>query len=82
MTNTELNKAVKKLYATHYSMSFQSNDEYFKYIETEFKTEFKRLYYADDTLHALTKENLLKMLVLNRKHRVIEFHQFGQNIKF
>ena len=82
MTIQELNKAVKKLYSTHYTMSFKSNDEYYEYIEKEFKPEFKRLYFADDTLQALTKDNILKLLVLNRKHRVIDFHRFGINIKF
>jgi hypothetical protein len=44
------------------------------------KKEFRRLYDADRELKYVSKDNILRMLILNRRHRVIPFHQFGTGI--
>lgn len=81
MNTRELNRDVKKLSSELYRLSFEDSKKYFDYVAGEGSTEFKRLYYADDTLNSLTKDNILRMFRMNLRHRFIAFHQFGLNIK-
>lgn len=80
MTTKELNKAIKILSIQYTKMSGADNDLFYKWLETTFTPEFKRVYYADDSFQYINRESILILLVLNRKTRVIPFHQFGINI--
>lgn len=77
MTPKELNRDIKRLAAEIYRMSFESNGDYFKYIEREAKEEFTRLFYADQAFEYMSHASMKIMLRLNVKHRYIQFHQFG-----
>ena len=48
MTTRQLNNRIKTMAQKHYHESFKSNEEFFKYIEDEFKQEFKTCYNAAD----------------------------------
>ncbi len=71
MTNAELNRDIKRL-------SKIENIDSDK--EEEFKTEFKRLYYADRDFTAMNKESIRMMIRLNLRYRIIAFHHFGLDI--
>jgi len=81
MTLRQLNNRIKDLAQRHHQESFKDIDIFFKYIENEFKPEFKTCYNAAD-LQDLSKESILILLRLNLRHRVIELHQFGININY
>jgi len=81
MTLRQLNNRIKILAQRHHHESFKDIDTFFKYIENEFKPEFKTCYNAAD-LQDLSKESILILLRLNLRHRVIELHQFGININY
>lgn len=85
MTNQELNRDIKRLFVK-YTNSRKSEDtsnwsqkdwDNYEKQELEFKTEFKRLYYADSNFTALNKNSLLMMLSMNNTLRAITFHVFG-----
>ena len=79
MTNQELNRDIKRLYN---KIEFlKDNESFFAFIEGEGKKEFIRLYRADDTAEVLTKDNLLRMMTLNRRYRFVAFHHFYINSK-
>lgn len=66
MTNSELNRDIKRLYRS------VENGK----INPDFEKEFKRLYYADKEASVLTLKSLKIMMALNRIYRVIPFHVF------
>jgi hypothetical protein len=80
MTKQELNRDIKRLFKEFKKAA--ENLEIEKYFEVaeELKKEFRRLYDADRELKYVSKDNILRMLILNRRHRVIPFHQFGTGI--
>jgi len=71
MTKQELNRDIKRLYNKIESLRSGNNDTFFKFIEGEGKNEFTRLYYADQTTEYLTKDSLVKMMILNKQHHYI-----------
>lgn len=77
MTTSELNRDVKRLLKTFQKLDSTNSDAYFKAIDEQIKSEFLRLYHADKSLNALTKNNLLIMLRLNNKFQIVPLHQFG-----
>jgi len=81
MTNQELNRDIKRLYNKIESLKNSDNENFYTFIEGEGKKEFRRLYFADDTADVLTKDNLLRMMTLNRRYRLVAFHQFYINSK-
>lgn len=74
MTKAQLNRDVKNLFKNFEKI--KSQDNYYEQVEI-LKKEYQRLYNADNKFEYLTRDNILRMMVLNRKHRVIQFHQFG-----
>lgn len=81
MTKNELNRDIKRLKSEIYRMSFESLETYYKYIDTEARKEFKRLYYADDKFQYMNKTSVLIMLRLNLSHRFVVLHHFGIGIE-
>lgn len=81
MTTRQLNNRIKVLAQRHYHESFKDIDTFLKYIENEFKPEFKTCYNAAD-IEDLSKESILILLRLNLRHRVIALHNFGININY
>lgn len=81
MTTRQLNNRIKVLAQRHYHESFKDLDIFLKYVENEFKPEFKTCYNAAD-IEDLSKESILILLRLNLRHRVISFHNFGININY
>ena len=79
MTNLELNRDIKRLYNKIESLKDTDVDAFYSYIETDAKKEFNRLYHADNSAKVLTKDNLLRMMTLNRRYRFIPFHTFYIN---
>ena len=81
MTKNELNRDIKRLKSEIYRMSFESLETYLKYIETDAKKEFTRLYYADQQFEYINRTSVLIMLRLNLSHRFIPLHLFGNGIE-
>jgi hypothetical protein len=81
MTNQELNRDIKRLYNKIESLKNSNNENFYTFMEGEGKKEFIRLYRADDTAEVLTKDNLLRMMTLNRRYRFVVFHQVYINSK-
>jgi hypothetical protein len=81
MTKNELNRDIKRLKSEIYRMSFESLETYYKYIDTEARKEFKRLYYADQSFEYMNKNSVLIMFRLNLKHRFLPLHSFGLGIE-
>lgn len=77
MTTSQLNSAIKKLSSEIYHRSFGDVNEYNNYIQNEAKSEYLRLYNADNTLKSMTKDSLLRMIRMNNCHRFIPIHTFG-----
>jgi hypothetical protein len=75
MKPSELNRDIKRLSAKVKSISNSPN--YFDIVESEIKTEFKRLYYADTELKYMNLNSIKIMLRLNVQLRIIPFHNFG-----
>jgi hypothetical protein len=82
MTQRELNRDIKRLGAEIYRMSFQDQNEYFKYLENVAKPEFIRLYHADGSFEFMNLSSIKIMLRLNVAHKFIALHQFGLNINY
>lgn len=80
MTTKKLNADIKKLRDEIYRKSFESHDEYFRYLREEAETEFIKLYRADNNFKSLTKESVLILFRLNLAHRFVPFHQFGIDV--
>jgi hypothetical protein len=79
MTKAELNRDIKRLYNKVDSLQ---GDVFYSFIENEGKKEFNRLYYADSSADALTKDNLLRMMSLNRRYHFVPSHTFYISSKF
>ena len=85
MTNQELNRDIKRLYkkflnrrtgdTTNWTLTDWKNYEDY---DNEIKTEFYRLYKADENFDALNITTLKMLLNINNALRVIQFHVFGQ----
>jgi hypothetical protein len=73
MTNQELNRDIKRLYNKIESLKNSNKENFYTFMEGEVKKEFIRLYRADDTAEVLTKDNLLRMMTLNRRYRFVSF---------
>jgi len=71
MTKQELNRDVKRLWNNH--LKCDNYDQ----IEKTVIPEFKRLYGADKDFKYLNRDNILRIMVLNRKYNIIPFHRFG-----
>jgi hypothetical protein len=76
MTNSELNRDIKRLYKSVKTLENTNNEKFFDAIQNESKKEFTRLYFADKKAEFITKDSLLKMMVLNRRYCFIAFHNF------
>lgn len=81
MTTQELNRDIKRLYASIKKLQGQP-DKYYSYIENEAKKEFMRLYRADDKFEYMSKESMKIMLRLNIRHRFNALHNFGIFIEY
>lgn len=82
MTKNELNRDIKRLYAKISRLSNgNNNDAYYHYLQNQGQKEFERLYWASDDFSLLTKQSILILLVLNRRHRFMAFHNFGNKIE-
>lgn len=79
MTTRQLNNRIKLLAQRHYHESFKNIETFFKYVENEFKPEFKICYNAADIEH-LSKESILILLSLNLRHKIIPY--FGIDINY
>jgi hypothetical protein len=83
MTKQELNKAIKKLFRNWRIASEDSKSDikhYFESVEPNMKKEYQRLYFADSKFEYISRDNILRMIILNRRHRVIPFHQFATQV--
>ncbi len=85
MTNSELNRDIKRLKAAiskeQSKITQDNNEAYFKFIEDKAKPEFLRLYRADQEFTAINLQSIKIMLRLNVRFRIVPFHQFGLMIK-
>ena len=72
-----INKEIKTLHKNLCLSTFESNDVFFNYVETKAKQEYIRLYEATKDCSGVTKDSIIMLLTMNRKHRFIPFHQFG-----
>ncbi len=79
MTNQELNRDIKRLWNKVESLvtNGTNNDTYFTIVEKEIKPEFIRLYNADREFKALNRQNILILLKLNLRYRIVPLHAFG-----
>lgn len=75
MNTRELNRRIHRLYRDEKLM--QDTPDYWQYIEKTAKPEYKTLYNEDDKFERMSRRSILIMLVLNRRLRVITFHNFG-----
>jgi len=85
MTNSELNRDIKRLYSSFKNRISENtekwtNQDWAKYEaeESKLKLEFHRLYHADRNFDVLNIKTMKMMLHLNNSLRVIPFHVFGQ----
>jgi len=90
MTSKELNRDVKKLWKNinkRYN-NVKANtknitiEEYFAYVNNEARTEFLRLYQADNKFEYMSKSSILMMLRLNLRHEFEPKHMFGIYIAY
>lgn len=77
MTAKELNRDIKRLANEIYRISFEDQNKYLAYLESEAKKEFLRLYRADKQFEYMNKQSILIMLRLNVRHRFEAHHMFG-----
>lgn len=70
MTNSELNRDIKRLFKNHFESSESGLPE-------EGRKEFLRLYHADSGFSVITADNIKRLLRFNLRHRVIQLHSFG-----
>lgn len=68
MTNRELNRDIKRLIKLDMSNDFK------------LQLEFHRLYDADRSFEAMSKQSIRIMMRLNIRHRFVAFHTFGLHI--
>jgi hypothetical protein len=78
MTKQELNRDIKRLFKKFHDWMMQEHTDWDKC--EELKKEFNRLYNADQQFEYISRENILRLVILNRRHRIIPFHQFGTGI--
>lgn len=82
MTKQELNRDIKRFYNKVETLLNGDNKAlFYKYIETDGKKEFNRLYFADTTTEYLNKNSLVMMINLNLRYRFIAYHVFYINAK-
>ncbi len=75
MTKAELNKEVKALWK-----KVKSTEVFCEWTETEIEAKYKILYYVDHDFTYLNRDNVLRMVIMNRKFHIIPWHQFGLDI--
>lgn len=83
MTQSELNKAIKKLYKEYSNLSaFGTSDatEYWQKHD-QFKKQFVLLYREDTGAEMLTISSLKMMITLNHSLRAVPFHYFYLDLK-
>lgn len=76
MTNKELNRDIKRLY-TAIENSELERDAFYEWLETYAKKEFKRLHGADREFTAITKDNLVRLMIINRRWNFISHYTFA-----
>jgi hypothetical protein len=81
MTNSELNRDIKRLYSKIKSLRNNNNDAFFTFIDGDAKKEFNRLYFADNKAEVLNLQSLKIMMTLNRRYRFISLYTFYINIE-
>lgn len=79
MVKTELNRFWKLLYKRHQNNKSRK-DDWYEWIETTFKPEFRRLYFADKEFKDLNANSIKIAIVLNRKYNIIPHHRFGLDV--
>mgnify|MGYP000612029665 CR=1 FL=1 len=79
MTTQQLNRDIKRLAAT--VKKHKQNGETLQK-EEEIRKELNRLYYADTTLEAASKNSLMILIRLNLRFRAIPLHIFGLDIEY
>jgi hypothetical protein len=81
MTKQEFNRDIKRLFKDWKKASEgTASEEYFSEVEPKMKKEFQRLYFADSEFKYISRDNILRMIILNRRHRIIPFHQFATQV--
>jgi hypothetical protein len=81
MTKQELNRDIKRLFRNwRIASDGIATEEYFSEVEPKMKKEFQRLYFADSEFKYISRDNILRLVILNRRHRVIPFHQFATQV--
>lgn len=82
MTTQHLNRDIKRLYKKILTLKEQPNhDQYFEFIDGEFKKEFKRLYHADDEGKYINYYSFRAMYRMNQMHKVIQYPFFYITMK-
>jgi hypothetical protein len=84
MNKQQLNAAILKMAKDITLRSDKSEgdlDNFFKYVDKVFKPEFIRLYQLDRKFELMNKRSVLIMFRLNLRYRVIDFHNFGNEIE-
>jgi len=79
MTTKETNRDIKRLWNKRLSML--NTDEYFKYIDGEYKKEFLRLYRADSKAEYINYNSFRAMHRMNQCHRFINSAFFYINLE-
>lgn len=74
MTNSQLNRAVKKLAKNITEQKIDPNS-------SEGAAEFDRLYRADRTLKSFNAHSLRILIALNRKYEYLPVHRFGMYVE-
>lgn len=80
MTKQQINNKVKQLHNKVKQLEKLDIDDHFKALDKEIKPLFREIYNSDKTFNLMNKKSILVMLVLNRRFRIIPFHQFGIDI--
>lgn len=82
MTTKELNRDIKRLYNEWLHFQYQSNDEYYKWVDSKMKPELKRLYLADSNIEYM---NFFSFKALHRMNQaqggIIPLHSFAIGMK-
>lgn len=79
MTPLELNRDIKRLGKKF--KEYNKSNEFDANIDTYFKAEIRRLYYADDTFKTMNKASVLTLVRMNLRYRAITLHFFGGRIE-
>ena len=72
-----LNSEISQLYKILVQTTWSDNHNFFNYLEAKGKPEFIRLYELTRDSKGVSKDSCIKLLTMNRKYRIIPFHQFG-----